>query len=118
MEHQDEAKNTLTTLETDEPCTDIRPASAFSRSGSDDDNGEDPPFSFSIHGEHLTPQQCDKDDNLNCFQIASEGIKPTQDDVSEPEEDEQPPVTWFVTKPNVHDQGIYTQPYLLQYNGW
>ena len=117
MELQDEAKSELTAFEAHELCTNIRPASAFS--GSDDDNGDAPPFSFSIHGEHhLTPEQRDNNDNLNSFQIATESIDPNEDAVSEPEDDEQPPVTWFVTKPNAQDHGIYTQPYLLQYNGF
>lgn len=117
MENQNDNTNAETDLSKQTSCVDIRPVSPCSESGSDD-NGEDPPFSFSIHTELPSQQQqSEKPNDLNSLHIAFEDKEPFQDGNSELEDEEQPPVTWFVTKPRVADQATYTHAPPLYYHG-
>lgn len=112
MELQDEGKDSLTAYESDEQCAFPRPTGTFSRSGSDEDNGEAPPFSFSVDGtQHTVSQDCDENDYLKSSQVLNEISPPNEDRASEI--DEQPPVTWFVARPTG------TQPAnTLHYHGY
>ena len=114
MELQDETRFTLPDMKNDERCIDIRPASA-SGSESDNDNGGGPPLSFSINREHHLSQKCNECDSLGCCQVARNENKSLQNASSELEDEEQPPVTWFVTKPDTHHQGGYNQANLYHY---
>ena len=107
MEAQDETELANEYLKSEAPCSAIQTTNA-SGSGSDD-NGEDPPFSFSIHTEQqLLPEKLEEDVKVNTISDTDDILSPNEDrdDELEEEEEEQPPVTWFVTKPNYpsHEQ--------------
>ena len=106
MELEDEGKDSLIAYESDEQC-------ALSRSESDEDNGEAPPVSFSVDvAHHTASQDCDENECLKSSQVLENEIRPPNEDRAS-EIDEQPPVTWFVTRPTG------TQPAnALHYHGY
>ena len=113
MELEDEDKDSLIAYESDEQCAFLRPTSAFSRSESDEDNGEAPPISFSVDvAHHTASQDCDENECSKSSQVLKNEISPPNEDRTS-EIDEQPPVTWFVTRPTG------TQPAnALHYHGY
>ena len=116
MELEDEGKKATLKVWRNESCPEN--ASQNTLSGSDD-NGDAPPSTFSIHTEHRsTSQSSEKDGNLSPDQYSADEIETVHKYSNELEEDDQPPVTWFVTKPNLNEHPAKTQPPLLQYNGF
>ena len=100
MESEDKVSSTNKQNNDETSCLSVQSIN-LSGSGSDE-NGEDPPFSFSIHTEHqLLPEKSEQEAEMNASSVTSDNTSPNQDrDDEMEEEEEQPPVTWFVTKPS------------------
>ena len=116
MEAEDELN--LTREEPERSCLGVHNINV-SGSGSDD-NREEPPSSFSIHAEQLLLENQEIAVELDPSCDAPENQSSTQEEEGEiDEEEEQPPVTWFVTKPTnpIHDQTIHTHPMFQQFHG-
>ena len=116
MEAGDEVN--LTREEPERSCLGVHNINV-SGSGSDD-NREEPPSSFSIHAEQLLPENQESAVEMSSSCVATENQSSNEEGEGElDEEEEQPPVTWFVTKPSnpTNDQTIHTHPMFQQFHG-
>ena len=106
MEDQNPTKDTL--LNPGTICASVHSLSSYSASASDD-NGDGPPCSFSIHSEHISvPQTTASNTNVYPTKSEEDVLEQSHEEVSEPD-DEQPPVTWYVTKTSSNDRVLYGQ---------
>ena len=117
MEDEDEVN--LTRKEPERSCLGVVSNINASGSGSDD-NREEPPSSFSIHAEQLFSenQEMVVEMDPSCVDTENQSLdQEGQDELDE--EEEQPPVTWFVTKPTnpIHDHTIHTHPMFQHFHG-
>ena len=106
MEDQNPTKDTL--LNPGTICASVHSLSSYSASASDD-NGDGPPCSFSIHSEHISvPQTTASNTNVYPTKSEEDVLEQSHEEVSEPD-DEQPPVTWYVTKTSSNDRVLNGQ---------
>ena len=106
MEDQNPTKDNL--LNPGTICASVHSLSSYSASASDD-NGDGPPCSFSIHSEHISvPQTTASNTNVYPTKSEEDVLEQSHEEVSEPD-DEQPPVTWYVTKTSSNDRVLYGQ---------